>query len=296
MLEKNKMIFVSTSCLKGEKSVKNILQKYSEVKIKNIELGSSHQYENGILEFLQKYKQEHLANFIIHGYFPPKKENFVINLASQNKSVLEKSIEHTKRAISLSHTLGSNLYSLHAGIRIDPSPERLGKPLYFKEKIASYKKAFQTFIDSIQELCNYSLKRGVDISIENNVVSKYNLIDGKNQLLIMAEAEEFLELIRRVEKKNLGVLVDLGHLDVTSKTLDFDRNEFINMLKSYIKIFHLHGNDGYSDQHKSIAENSWALKILKKNNEPKIVIESYHKNIEEILEIKRSVENILSSK
>ena len=288
------MIYISTSCLK-EKSVKKVLNEYAKAGIKYIELGSSHEYEEGINEFLYNYKRENYAEFIIHNYFPAPKNEFVMNFASQNPEILSKSMNLAKEAINLVQNLGSKLYSLNSGMRVDPAPNSLGQGLNFN-KIIDYEKAFKIFTNSIKEICNYAEARGVKIAIENHELSTKNIIGGENKLLIMTKQEEFLELIKRIDKPNLGILIDLGHLNVTSKTLELDKEDFINKLMGGIFMFHLHDNDGLSDQHKPVKINSWVLQTLKQrrvDHTIPIVIESVHDSVEDILKTKKIIEEVL---
>jgi len=288
-----KMIFVSTSCLR-ERSVKKVLQEYAEFGIKNIELGSSHKYEPGIEEFLRTYKREDV-NLIIHSYFPAPEQDFAMNLASQNPEILRKSMEQAKKAIDLCHALDFKLYSINPGMRVNPDPNSFGHGLVY-DRIAGYEESFQVFTSSIREICDYAMRFGINIAVENHELSEKNLVRGKNELLIMTEAEEFIRLVKEVNKRNLGILVDLGHLNVTSRTLNFDKDGFVDKLRKYVSIFHLHTNDGLSDQHKPVEASSWGLQILKQrkfDSSVPIVIESKHDSVEDILKTKRIIEEAL---
>tara|TARA_Y100000310_G_scaffold316318_1_gene367883 strand:- start:19995 stop:20864 length:870 start_codon:yes stop_codon:yes gene_type:complete len=288
------MIYVSTSCLKREKSVKKVLQEYAKVGIKNIELGSSHSYEPEIEKFLANYQKENSTKFIIHSYFPVPEQGFVMNLASQNPEILKRSLDQAKKSIRLCNFLSSELYTLNSGLRVDPDPNTLGKGLSFNE-IADYDEAFQTFAYSINELCDYASNFRIKIALENHEASKKNLINNENKLLLMTRQEEFLKIISQIQKPNLGVLVDLGHLNVSSNYLNFNKEDFIRSLKEKIYAIHLHDNDGSADQHNPVNENSWGLQILKENlfNNIPIVIESVHENIEDILKTKKIIESVL---
>ena len=54
------------------------------------------------------------CNFQIHNYFPPPKEAFVFNLASEDELIFAKSFHHAHTAIDLAEKLGSKFYSFHA--------------------------------------------------------------------------------------------------------------------------------------------------------------------------------------
>lgn len=109
-------IYVSTSCLKGTKDLGNILETYRSHGIGNVELGSGLEYVEGVEAVLQKYSE---MNFIVHNYFPPAKEPFVMNLAAQDDGIRRRSVEVCKGALDLCGKLGYPLYTFHPGFRLD---------------------------------------------------------------------------------------------------------------------------------------------------------------------------------
>ena len=54
-----------------------------------------------ISKILNKHKY---INFYFHNYFPVPQKSFVINLASNNKKIIQKSFQHIKKAIRLCKT------------------------------------------------------------------------------------------------------------------------------------------------------------------------------------------------
>jgi len=79
------------------------------------------------------------------------------------------------------------------------------------------------------------------------------------------EIEGFLEFSKPY--KNLGFLLDLGHLCVAGHFLGFDSVDYArHLLKEYHdKIFQLHlsDNDGSFDFHYVHSKDSWQMKVLK---------------------------------
>ena len=74
----------------------------------------------------------------MHNYFPPPEIDFVINIASLNTEIYEKSINQCIKAINLSKKLGASAYSIHAGFLIDPGVKEIGlgktlKRLFYNE-------------------------------------------------------------------------------------------------------------------------------------------------------------------
>jgi len=258
------MIFISTSCFHEKKSVIKILKEYSKQGIKNIELGASHEYEENIMEFLKEYKKKHDAEFTIHAYFPPEKNPFIINLASQKPDAVGKSISKIKKMIDTAKELDAKLCGFHAGFLVES--EELGKPLD-KSNRFEYEKGYKTFLESAKEICQYAKSKGVKIAFEPNVVSSYNVVGDKNELALMCKTGEIKRFYRDLEAlgiNNLGLLLDLGHLKVTANNLKFDAEEFVGAFRSKVAEIHIHENEGKIDEHKPLKKDSWGLRIINK--------------------------------
>lgn len=272
-------IYISTSCLGFGKKVSDVLKVFQEAGIKNIELGSSHVYEEGIEDYLNNLD----ANFIIHNFFPTPKKEFTMNLASKDEKILNLSREQAKRAIDLAEKIKAPLYSFHAGFRVDPEYNKLGQK-FNTDKITPYNQAFDIFIDSVKEILDYAQNKNIKLAIEPNVLAEFNLINGKNELLLICEYWEIEKLFKRVNSDNLGILLDLGHLKVTSNCLNFDKDGFVDKVADKVFAIHIHDNDSKTDLHQNINEKSWALSVLKRKNFKKIpiILESHLPDIEEI--------------
>ena len=278
------MIYTSTSCLKNPKNVLKVLKEYEKADIENVELGSIHSFFN--VKELKKFS----FNFMIHNYFPPPKKSFIFNLASQNKKILRKSIETAKRAIDLCCETESPIYSFHAGFRVDPS--HLAKP-FERNNVVNRKTATSTFVKSVREIVTYSKSRGIKLAMEPNVVQKFNLINGKNNLLLFADYKEIHLLFKHFKKKEIGLLLDLGHTSVTSHWLKYDRDEFVRLCKDKVVAVHISNNNGYSDQHKALTRNCWQVSKLNYFKQIPIVLEAMNLDIKQIKSNIRMIRNVI---
>ena len=89
--------YVSTGGFKSLNGVQ-MIKKFSTNGILQLEL-SGGKFSVNIKENLTKLSRKY--NLRIHNYFPPHNREFVINLASSNKNILNKSIKHVIGAINL---------------------------------------------------------------------------------------------------------------------------------------------------------------------------------------------------
>lgn len=272
-------VYISTSCLANGSNVFDVLETYAQAGLSNVELGSSHKYVNHLSP--SKFRKYNF-DFSVHHYFPPPEEPFVVNLASQNPVILERSREQIKKSIKFCHRLGSKLFTFHAGLRADPD-NKLRFPK--DQPIVSYEVAFSTFVDSVNEINRYARDKKVRIGVENNVLSEYNVVNRQNIFLLLCEAEEFERLWEKIPSDNVGMVLDLGHLKVTSHWLGFDRYEFIDRVKDRVFSIHVHENNGIVDEHRELDEKSWCLEVISREYfaQVPIVLESMNLSIDRIL-------------
>ncbi len=259
------MIYASTSCLKNPSNVIRVLEEYEKEGIENVELGSVH--SNFDISKLKKFN----FNFLIHNYFPPPKNPFNFNLASQNPSIRKKSINLAKKAIDLCQKINSPIYTFHAGFTVDP--EKLGSK-FSRKNIVNREVAILTYIESLRDIIEYSKKNSVKIAMEPNVVQKFNLIKNKNELSLFADIHELKYLYKFINKKDLGLLLDLGHTNVTATWLNFNRDEFVDFCKNKTLAVHISNNDGKKDQHKALTKDCWHLSKLKLFKNKPIILET----------------------
>lgn len=235
------------------------------------------------------------AQWLVHNYFPAPTQPFVLNLASQNPTTLLRSREFCVQAIGLCSGLGVPFYSVHCGFLAEFESETLGHKLSYTG-LCDYEPSYATFVSSLQMLLQEAKAAGIRLLIEPNVVAPLNLIDGRNRLLMMAEPHEFSRLLADLPDERLGVLLDLGHLKVTSATLGFSINDFIDVVAPLVGALHLHDNDGTKDQHQPVRADSWALNVCR---DPRfagraVVNEAKFSGVQEMVEHCQWLDNLLN--
>ena len=117
------MIFLSTGGFNSITAI-DAIKLLTPYNISSFELSGgiySENLEMDLKELSNKY------NFIVHNYFPPPKDPFVLNLASLDDNIYMKTLGHIKNSIRLAAELRSKYYSFHAGFLVDPKVSELGK-------------------------------------------------------------------------------------------------------------------------------------------------------------------------
>ncbi len=255
------MIYISSCCIRSS-SIKKSIIALAEEGIKNIELtgGSKYysSYEKDLLILQDKYE----LNYLVHNYFPPPQQNFILNLATLNDEVYEQSIQHCKQAIQICKRLKSKKYGVHAGFLIDFSTSEVGKKINYRI-LNDRKKSLNRFFEAWQVLTN---EAGSDLKlyIENNVFSNTNskTYKGENPFLL-TDYESYLELHNII---NFNLLVDLAHLKVSVNSLNLDFREEASKLMLLADYIHISGNDGQHDQNFGLEDESEIKEILNESD------------------------------
>ncbi|NJN67378.1 MAG: sugar phosphate isomerase/epimerase [Chloroflexaceae bacterium] len=250
-------IYVSTACLPGKSPLLQRLDDYAAAYLTHVELGAGVEVNH---EELASLPWRCGQKFLIHNYFPPPAEPFVLNLASRSDSIRTRSLDLVCDALSLSARLEAPFYSVHVGFITDP--KAFGTTSFefpMPESPDETRAAFERFVSSLGQVLAIAREQGVQLLVENNVCPS----DLRGKLLLQTP-EEFLELFDVLPDASLGMLVDMGHLKVSAQTFGFDCLAGIEKLAPHIRAFHLHDNDGVSDLHWPVRPESWTLEVLRR--------------------------------
>lgn len=276
-------VFISTTFYKENESVLDVVKLLTEHGIHNIELGSTHKYEENLAAKLKQFD----CNFLVHNYFPPSPQKHIVNIASQNDSILKASLEHVKASIQFCREIGAELYTFHPGFLTDPAGESKLKKSYdfdFENpqiKLSPYDKAFSTLLDSVREICEYARQYNVKIACESQgSVSK-------REFLLMSRVEEFELFFEELVDENLGVSLNLGHLNLAANAHQFDKYEFIEHLKHKIVTMEVSENNGVEDEHKALSKDSWCLEVIRQKcfDDIPIIFEGRNLDIETVCRV-----------
>ena len=253
------MIYVSTGGFRSQNAF-DTAQFLKSANINSIEL-SGGLYLDNQLESLKSIKKS--TKFMVHNYFPPSKDPFVLNLASLNKDVATKSYDHVIKAMRWAVELDNPNYSFHAGFLVDPNVKELGKKVK-NRKLFNREEALHVFIDRLNMLSIIAGKMGVTLMIENNVLSPGNYNEFSDNPFLMATADE-CEYVMKQTPDNINLLIDVAHLKVSANTLSLDMEFFLETCSKWIKGYHLSDNNGLRDSNECISENSWFWPFIKKD-------------------------------
>ncbi len=238
------------------------------------------------------HEEKAARKLLVHNYFPPPADPFLLNLASQDPVNLQRSLDHCRAALALSAELGSPIYAAHGGFGMDLGTALLGKPeaqaALPETAFTPFEQIYETLLESVRTLCAYGRDLGVRFLIENNVLSPFNGAQGR-RLIPMAHPAELLRLAQDVEDPDFGLLVDVGHANVSANALQIDRDDFVNMLSPHIAAFHLSDNNGVLDQNRPFGKDAWFMPHLKRFPDAVLTLELNSLLPSEILAVRNAV-------
>jgi sugar phosphate isomerase/epimerase len=273
----NRPIYISTNCF-PDRSPNGILTAVRQRGWTHVEFSGIHGSASEAVSLCRRLRSEGIE-VMLHNYFPPPPEPFVLNLASLNLELLRRSRQHCEKAILLSAELGAPFFAAHAGFAADLPSSLLGNPqgqqLFRQERkdLWPVKEAYEVFAESVKRLTDFGKRQGVRFLIENHVAGEALGSEGARSLLLCLEAKDFIALAKKVGEDCFGVLLDVGHLRCTSHVLKFSREDFCRTLTPWIRAFHLSENDGRRDSHQPFDSRAWFLTVVKSRQDAAVTLE-----------------------
>jgi len=251
-------LFLSTTFVNDGLQLTKALELCKNSNLRFVELGSNHCYSSTFDLDVKNY------NFIylVHNYFPIPKIPFVLNIASLNENIFRRSITHIFNAIDFCDRIGAKLYTFHPGFLSDPIGSNSStKNLDFQwgnksPNKTNYDIAYENMLRGIYQCAGYAQKKNVKIAIETE--GSFN----KNQFLLMQKPEEYERFFKEFNPSDIGINLNIGHLNLASHAFHFNTDDFVNIIADYIVAMELSHNDGYEDQHLPLLNDAWYWTII----------------------------------
>ncbi|ETR71593.1 MAG: xylose isomerase [Candidatus Magnetoglobus multicellularis str. Araruama] len=269
-------IYVSSSSIKNEKIHETLIELFQNG-FHNIELSGGSKHYNELKNDIISLKKQYHLNLLIHNYFPPPEQHFVLNLASLDDEIYTKTIEHYLLALDLSKTIGADCFSIHAGFLIDISPDEIGTNISLSQNNKK-ENAIERFSKGYNIIKQKA--ENINLYIENNVLNKKNFQTFNINPFLLTTAKDYFELKQSIE---FNLLLDIAHLKVSCTTLGVDFEEELGKLASVSNYWHISDNNGLIDSNNPFFEDSEIVKLIRNFSADIITLEVY----DDINEIKR---------
>jgi sugar phosphate isomerase/epimerase len=252
------LLYVSSTFFLDDSTIEQVLDICENEGIFNIELGSNHSYAPDPAKKVMRGK----FSCLVHNYFPAPEERFVLNIASLDETVHSRSIKFIRHAIDYCAQIRAPLYTFHPGFLTDPDTTEKDPCLYDfhflgqRLKGADYEKAYLRMLDSVSIIVQYARQRQVFVAMETQGST------GKKEHLLMQRPEEYQRLFKRFLPKELGINLNIGHLNLASRAFGFQKEDFVDVVADYVVAMEMSHNNGISDQHLPLQPDSWYWPLI----------------------------------
>jgi len=251
-------IFVSTTFLSDGKTLHEALSQCQQEGIQSVEIGSNHCHEKDYA-----YSDEFSFQYLVHNYFPIPRESFVLNIASFNENIRSRSIQHVKTAINFCNDIGGRLYTLHPGFMTDPHGSNSSNQNYDFQwdenqlQSTNYDQSKDKMYFALDEIIKYASSKNVSIAIETE-----GSLNKKDHLL-MQRPDEYEEFMMKYNPSDIGINLNIGHLNLAANAFDFKWSDFIDFIQNYIVAMELSHNNGLEDQHMLLKDDGWYWDLIR---------------------------------
>ncbi len=251
-------VFVSTTFLPDDTPVGEAIATCLAHGLRALELGSNHAHEPDPVAAVERLG----LRCLVHNYFPPPVESFVVNLASLDDDVCRRSREHVARSLEYCRRIGALLYTVHPGFLSDPKGPSRGTGNYdflFEGAAAgadAYERAYARMLDSLAWAVDVAARVGVPIAIETE-----GSVAQRDRLLLQ-RPEEFERLCARFPPGALGINLNIGHLRLASEAFGFSPALLVDVLAEHIVAMELSHNDGVTDDHRPLEPGAWYWDVI----------------------------------
>ena len=142
-------------------------------------------------------------------------------------------------------------------------------------------------LSSLKKIVNFAKNKRVKVAIETEGSIK------KRNLLLMQKPEEYQELFKYFLPNDLGINLNIGHLNLAARVFNFSKLRFVKKLKPYILAIELSHNNGLEDQHLPLKKNGWYWQMINDPDFSKIykILEFRNTNIKKIKEVFKFFKN-----
>ena len=259
-LTESRRVFISTGGSKSDSAVevgRSLLQACPH----GIELTAGQSTSDPTSEVSKLAQQRRV---LLHNYFPPPTEAFVLNVSEPDPLVYERSQRLVCQALEISGLCGATHYGVHAGFLAQPNANELGRTIPRRE-VLDRALGLELMVDRLLELSKVADTHGVRLLVENHALSAANMESFGENFLLLVDPEEILAVLAAL-KGRVGLLLDVGHLNVSTKTLGLDRLRALQQLEHLAEGYHLSSNNGFSDEHSALTGDEWFWPYLDRDS------------------------------
>ena len=236
--------------------ISKALEGLDTLDIDGIELGSTHAYQSNIGNIISK---NWVGRIVTHNFFPPMKDvEFVMNIASDDIDIRNKSVNHAVFCIKFAASIGAEVYTVHPGFTAKPDIHKNTNYTYdfsFNDEKVDKKISFVNMVKSLKLLIKIAKKNKIRLAIE----TEGSLT--KTGVLLMESMDEY-DQIFSIFREDIFLNLNLAHTRFASIEHGFKVKEFIKKYYEKIILVEISHNNGKVDQHLPLVGDSYVFDYL----------------------------------
>jgi sugar phosphate isomerase/epimerase len=251
-------VYLSTTFAPDHSRIGEILRLCERHGLSHVEIGSNHLYERDPFGAVRQFGFEYL----VHNYFPVPERRIVVNIASSNDDLRQRSLHHLFQAIDFCSAIGARLYTFHPGFLTDPKGENPNSSNYdfqFEDQSLENRdrsRALERIIAGVEQAVHHARKRGVAIAVETG-----GAVSRRDHLLLQ-RPEEYQILFGHFKPGEIGINLNLGHLRLAASACGFAIKDFIEVVSPYVVALEMSHNEGVHDEHRPLLPGQWYWGII----------------------------------
>ena len=249
------LVFVSTTFMPDDTPIGEAIAACVSNGLRSLELGSNHAHESDPVSVVSR----HDLRCLVHNYFPAPAQSFVVNLASPDEDIRQRSREHVARSLEYCRRIGALLYTVHPGFLADPSGPSRGTGNYdfiFEGASGGYEMAYGYMLESLTWAADLAARLGVRLAIETEGSR------AQSHRLLLQRPEEFERFFERFTPDAIGINLNIGHLRLASEAFHFPPTALVDTVADYVVAMELSHNDGVSDDHRPLQAGAWYWDVI----------------------------------
>ena len=254
------MIYASTGCVRAPRDLWAVLDAYEAAGLERVELGACTLDPTD--DLVPRLRRRGLS-YLVHNYFPPPQESFVLNLASPEPALAARSLAFVLAALELCAELGAPVYSVHPGFVGDPERAEDG---HFVLPPGDAEAARVRLVDALAIALARAGELGVRLAVET-----LDVLPPDVGRVVPATPDDFRSLLAELD--GLAVLLDTGHASVSARTLGLDARAY--SVPGRVAAVHAHENDGVADRHLPVSAGGPVLPLLRSLADLPISVEAH---------------------
>lgn len=262
-------VYASTTFLgTGATDLAEPLGLLADIDLDGVELGSTHRWRGDLAAEVARLWSKPM---LTHNYFPPAKDDMILNIASADTEIRSRSIAHMKHCLAFAADIGATLYTIHPGFLAEPKaagndPAARRFDFQFDGNGTPHARAFQLMIDALKDLVEAAAASGVRLAIE----TEGSLTSAG--VTLMEEPAEYDRLFDAIPE-GLSINLNLAHSSLAAKGRGFDLGDFVDAIVPRIAAVEISHNDGHGDQHRPLEPDAPVLDWIPRLPDVPLILE-----------------------